>query len=240
MRHILSFILLLSLSLAIQAPFKTGESLKYSAQFELIPVGEAELFVTGIEEFNGVDVYHVSFSAYTKGLANQIFKIRDKIDIWIDQKYYFTHRLKKDINEGNYHKNIDVKFDYNKSIATSKNKQVSIDFKARDPFSMFYYLRTIALEKDSVMKFTSYEGKQIVNYNLQMTGKEQIKSPLGTFACYVVKPFREGKNLFKNSGDMKIWISDDNQRLPVKIQIKMNVGTMTLLLKNITNSLIIK
>mgnify|MGYP003688206629 FL=1 len=98
---------------------------------------------------------------------------------------------------------------------------------------MFYYLRTINLEKDVVMNFSAFEGKRIIDYSLQMTGSEIIKSPLGEFKCKIVKPFRDGKNLFKNSGDMRIWISNDKQRLPVKIQIKMKVGTMTLLLKEI-------
>ena len=66
-----------------------------------------------------------------------------------------------------------------------------------------------------------------------MTGSEIIKTPLGDFKCKIIKPFRDGENLFKNSGDMRIWISEDKQRLPVKIQIKMKVGTMTLLLKKI-------
>jgi hypothetical protein len=128
---------------------------------------------------------------------------------------------------------VDVKFDYVNSIAITETKEVPIDFKARDPFSMFYYLRTITLEENVVMNFSAYEGKRIIDYNLQMTGSEMIKSPLGEFKCKIIKPFRNGKNLFKNSGDMRIWISDDKQRLPVKIQIKMKVGTMTLLLKEI-------
>ena len=95
------------------------------------------------------------------------------------------------------------------------------------------YLRTVTLKENVVMNFSAYEGKKIINYNLQMTGIETINSPLGEFKCKIIKPFRDGKNLLKNSGDMRIWISDDRQRLPVKIQIKMKVGTMTLLLKEI-------
>ena len=84
------------------------------------------------------------------------------------------------------------------------------------------------------MSFSSFEGKKIVHYNLQMTGKEVINTPLGSLLCKVVRPFREGKNLFKNQGDMQIWISDDQKKLPVKIQIKMKFGSMTLLLQRVT------
>jgi hypothetical protein len=99
---------------------------------------------------------------------------------------------------------------------------------------MFYYLRTIPLKEKEIMSFTSFEGRKIVHYNLQMTGKEIINSPVGTFLCKVIRPFRKGKNLFKNQGDMQIWISDDAKKLPVKIRIKMKFGSMTLLLKKIS------
>ena len=234
MKKIFITFLFLSIAWTKEVPFKVGESLKYIAEFNFIPVGQAELFVTGIEQINGNDAYHVSFSANTKGLANQLFPIQDRIDIWMDTKEFFTHRLTKDINEGNYKNSVDVIFDYDKSVARTETKEVAIDFKARDSFSMFYYLRTIPIKENEVMSFSSYEGRKIVHYNLQMTGKETINSPLGTFSCKVIRPFSDGKNLFKNAGDMQIWISDDNERLPVKIQIKMKFGSMMLLLKKVS------
>ncbi|MDP6339124.1 MAG: DUF3108 domain-containing protein [Candidatus Marinimicrobia bacterium] len=234
MKKPLILLFLAAFSFSKDVPFKTGESLKYSAEFNLFPVGQAELYVSGIEEINGNETYHVSFSAQTRGLASRIFKIRDQIDIWMDKEEFFTHRLKKNINEGSYKKSVDVHFDYDKSVARTGTKEVKIDFKARDPFSMFYYLRTIPLKEKEVMSFSSFEGRKIVHYNLQMTGKEVISSPAGTFACKVVRPFKEKKNLFKNSGDMQIWLSDDEKRLPVKIHIKMKFGSMTLLLKKVS------
>lgn len=234
MKQFLCIFFLILIPSAKDVPFRAGELLEYSAEFNLIPVGQAKLYVSGIEKINGNDAYHVSFSAGTRGLANQLFKIRDQIDIWIDTEELFTYRLKKNIHEGPYKKSIDIVFDYDKSVARTESNEIKINFKARDPFSMFYYLRTIPLKENEVISFSSYEGKKIIKYNLQMTGKEIIRSPAGTFACKVVRPFREGKNLFKNQGDMQIWLSDDEKRLPVKIQIKMKFGSMTLLLKKVS------
>ena len=198
MKHLSSIIFFLLNFLIAETPFKVGESLKYSADFNLIRVGQAELNVIGLEKMNDLETYHVN------------------------------------INEGNYTNKVDVKFDYQKSIAKTGTKEVPINFKARDSFSMFYYLRTIPLKKNEIMSFSSFEGKRIVHYNLQMTGTEIVRTNLGTFNCKVIRPYREGKNLFKNQGDMQIWISDDSKRLPIKIQIKMKFGSMTLLLKNVS------
>ena len=228
------FFLFFTSFIIAQTPFKIGESLQYHAEFNRVRVGEAELKVSGIEEINTIKSYHIIYVAKTKGLADRLFKIRDQIDIWIDKEGFFTHRLIKNINQGNYKNKVDVRFDYNKSIAKTSTKEISIDFKARDSFSLFYYLRTILLKENDIMSFSSFEGRRIVDYKLQIKGNEIIRTELGNITCTVIRPYQEGGNLFKNQGDMQIWISNDEKRLPVKIQIKMKFGSMTLLLKKVS------
>ena len=233
MKKILFFIIFHTAVFAINTPFKVGELLKYSAEWNGIKVGNAELFLSGTELFNDVETYQITFTTRTNGLANTLFPIRDRVDVWIDKKELFTHRIKKDINQSTYKEKIDVSFNYDELKALSNDKSVDIDFKARGPYSMFYFLRTIDLIPEKIMSFSSYEGKRIVNYNLKMTGTEIVDSGLGKFSCKVIKPFSEGKELFKNKGDMRIWISETKERLPIKIQIKIQYGSMTLTLDEI-------
>ena len=233
MKKILFIIIFHTAVFAINNPFKVGELLKYSAEWNGIKVGNAELFLSGTELFNDVETYQITFTTRTNGLANTLFPIRDRVDVWIDKKELFTHRIKKDINQSTYKEKIDVSFNYDELKALSNEKSVDIDFKARGPYSMFYFLRTIDLIPEKIMSFSSYEGKRIVNYNLKMTGTEIVDSGLGKFSCKVIKPFSEGKELFKNKGDMRIWISETKERLPIKIQIKIQYGSMTLTLDEI-------
>lgn len=233
MKKILFIIIFHATVFAINTPFKVGELLKYSAEWNGIKVGNAELFLSGTELFNDVETYQITFTTRTNGLANTLFPIRDRVDVWIDKKELFTHRIKKDINQSSYKEKIDVTFNYDELKALSNDKSVDIDFKARGPYSMFYFLRTIDLIPEKIMSFSSYEGKRIVNYNLKMTGTEIVDSGLGKFSCKVIKPFSEGKELFKNKGDMRIWISETKERLPIKIQIKIQYGSMTLTLDEI-------
>ena len=208
MKKILFIIIFHTAVFAINNPFKVGELLKYSAEWNGIKVGNAELFLSGTELFNDIETYQITFTTRTNGLANTLFPIRDRVDVWIDKKELFTHRIKKDINQSTYKEKIDVSFNYDELKALSNDKSVDIDFKARGPYSMFYFLRTIDLIPEKIMSFSSYEGKRIVNYNLKMTGTEIVDSGLGKFSCKVIKPFSEGKELFKNKGDMRIWISE--------------------------------
>ena len=233
MKKILFIIIFHTAVFAINNPFRVGELLKYSAEWNGIKVGNAELFLSGTELFNDIETYQITFTTRTNGLANTLFPIRDRVDVWIDKKELFTHRIKKDINQSTYKEKIDVSFNYDELKALSNDKSVDIDFKARGPYSMFYFLRTIDLIPEKIMSFSSYEGKRIVNYNLKMTGTEIVDSGLGKFSCKVIKPFSKGKELFKNKGDMRIWISETKERLPIKIQIKIQYGSMTLTLDEI-------
>ena len=95
MKHLSSIIFFLLNFLIAETPFKVGESLKYSADFNLIRVGQAELNVIGLEKMNDLETYHVTFSANTSGLADQLFKIRDQIDIWMDKKRFFYPSINK-------------------------------------------------------------------------------------------------------------------------------------------------
>ncbi len=85
------------------------------------------------------------------------------------------------------------------------------------------------------MEFTSFENKKSIFFKLAVAGRETVKTRAGNFNCLVVRPFRQGKTLFKNEGDMQVWFSDDERRLPIQIQIKMKFGSMHLKLKEIIN-----
>ena len=227
-RKIIIFILLISNGKP-NPPFNINEKLEFSVNFNSINVGKAELNVNSLELINNKRTYLVSFFANTEGLADRLFKIRDSIELWIDEKEFYTHKVNKIINEGLYKKKTKITFNYDDSIAViNDNEKIKLPFRSWDPFSMFYYLRTIQLMNENILAFDYFNGKKKINYKLIVSGKEEIKSKIGSFNCYIVKPFHQGKSLLKNEGDMKIWISDSEKRLPIKIQIKMKFGSMKL------------
>mgnify|MGYP002725442920 FL=1 len=216
-------------------PFQLGETLIYSAKFNIIPSGQASLEVLGHESINGVGTFHARFKASTNPTLDRLYKLRDQVDIWLDETDLFTHQLIKNLREGNYHKKIHTIIHYDASLAIINSDTVKIAEPVRDPYSLFYYLRSIPLNVGQLLEFTSFENKKTTPFKLAVTGKETVITQTGTFNCLVVKPFRQGKTLFKNEGDMQIWFSDDEKRLPVQIQIKLKFGSMNLKLKEIVN-----
>ena len=114
-RKIIIFIFLIS-AVKPNPPFNINERLEFSVNFNSIPVGKAELNVNSQELINNKQTYLVSFLANTEGLADRLFKIRDSIQLWIDEKEFYTHKVNKIINEGLYKKKSKITFNYDESI----------------------------------------------------------------------------------------------------------------------------
>ncbi len=219
---------------ALPVQLHVGEELHYTARFNIIPAGKATLNIIGVEEVNGVPAYHVQFNAKTGRLADRIYKIRDQIDTWLDLNNLITHRQVKSIREGNYRKQLTSNIFYTDGIAITNNDTIEISRHVRDPYSLFYYLRTLPLRLGDTFEFTAFDRNKLTDFQLKVAKKETVLVPAGTFTCLVIKPYREGQTLFKNQGDMKIWFSDDAKKIPVQIQIKLKFGSMLLQLKSFT------
>ena len=182
---------------------------------------------------NNYHQLHIRFKARTTFPVSSIYTINDQVDTWLDSKYLYTKKLTKNIREGNYKNDSYTIIDYDQSIAITNGDTVIIDQFLRDSYSLFYFLRTIPLIIGETIDFTAFDGKKITPFQVITKTKETINTMAGTFPCLVVKPFREGTTLLKNKGDMTIWFSDDKNRLPVQIRIKLKYGSMLLKLKDI-------
>ena len=214
-------------------PFQIGERLTYDVSFTGITAGQASLEVVNDTIVNNNHQLHIRFNARTTFPVSSIYTINDQVDTWLDSKYLYTKKLTKNIREGNYKNDSYTIIDYDQSIAITNGDTVIIDQFLRDPYSLFYFLRTIPLIIDETIDFTAFDGKKITPFQVITKTKETINTMAGTFPCLVVKPFREGTTLLKNKGDMMIWFSDDKIRLPIQIKIKLKYGSMLLKLKDI-------
>jgi hypothetical protein len=214
-------------------PFQVGERLTYDVSFTGITAGEASLEIVNDPEINNFNHLHIRFNARTTYPFSLIYTIDDQVDTWLDSKSLYTRKMIKKIRERNYKKDSHTIIDYDQSIAITNGDTVIIDKFLYDPYSLFYFLRTIPLIIGETIDFTAFNGKKITPFQIITKTKETITTMAGTFPCLVVKPFREGTTLLKNKGDMMIWFSDDKNRLPIQIRIKLKYGSMLLKLKDI-------
>ncbi len=210
-----------------------GEHLEYTAQFNVIPAGTATLSNLGIETIDGENTLHMRFEARTGAIADRLFKIRDRIDTWLYLDDLTTARQIKRLREGSYRQKTFLRVDRKEKTITTHKDTFHIAEPIRDPYSLLYYLRTIPLAPGDTLKFNTFDNGTFTRFMTRITRREILHVPAGTYPCLVYSPFRENASLFKNQGDMTVWFSDDEQKLPVQIVIKLKYGSMVMKLKKV-------
>ena len=230
-KFILIVIFLFSTIKAVDSiPFNIGEKLIYDVSFAGIKAGKAFLEVIDNGDTSNIQI---RFVAKTSFPFSTIYSIDDQIDTWLDIKKLHTNKIIKSINQGNYSKESETIIDYDNFISITNNDTIFINGYLYDPYSLFYVLRTKSLIIGKTTTINTFTGKKITPIQIITKSKEKINTIVGPFDCLVVKPFREGSTLLKNKGDMMIWFSNDEKRIPIQIRIKLQYGSMLLKINEI-------
>ena len=213
----------------------SGEVLHYSAGFRFFPAGRAELsFVS--DSLNGEKVYILSTSIKTNSFLDKFYEVRDEITAWLNPESLSLLKTIQNIREGSYHRDHEAIIQGD-SLALWDEQSRELPGKVYEPVAFIYYLRSQNLQLGDSYQFYSYSRKKIREVVVHITGSETVKVAAGTFSCLKVEPVsNDGKPLLKNNGEMRVWLSDDNLKLPIKIEMKTNIGNMIMKLKDYNNS----
>lgn len=226
-KFLIIFLFLSNLYCQDISPFTNGEEIFYKVNLNFISVGSAKMSINKIKKDN--DNYFFSFLLKTNDIWDKIFPIRDTVKSWIDKKEFYTQKFQKIIIEPNYKINFNVTFNYEKNFYNSNNKRIDISQKVRDPYSFFYFLRTKKIKIHDEFLFNIFDNNKIYKVKLSILKEERINSNIGIFNCFLI----EAINLDENKSIMKIWMTNDNKKIPIKIISNANFGTLNMLISNI-------
>lgn len=216
-------------------PFGPGESLLFSIDYGPINAGEASLEVVDVTDADGSPCYVVESKASSNRFFSAFYMVRDKVVSHIDTRTLTTRFFSKRLREGDYRKNVAVRFDQAAGKARYLDGRVmDVPPGVQDVLSAFYFVRTLDLVPGEHTAISTHSSHK--NYDLEVIvhDRETITVPAGTFDCMVVEPVLQGEGLFQHQGQLTIWISDDARRLPVLMKTKVKVGAIDASLKSFT------
>ena len=214
------------------SPNFIDEVLHYSAGFRFFPAGHATLSIES-DSLEDKMVYLLTSTVITNSFLSKFYEVRDVIKSWLSTENLSLKKTVQTIREGNYHKDHEAIIQGD-SLAISKKNTIKLPGEVYDPVAYVYFLRMQKLLQGNQYRFFSYGETKMKEVIVDVTGKETIKVPAGTFNCFKIEPVSgDGKPLLKNNGVMRVWLSDDSLHLPIKIEQNTNIGTMVMKLKNI-------
>jgi hypothetical protein len=213
--------------------FQPGEELTYKLKYGFISAAEGVLKVLPSDlTFDGKPTYHLTAVGKTSKAFSIFYNIRDQYDSYIDQKTYLPYFFSEDIKEGKYRRNDKIRFYQDKKkIEATRGNFTAKESQTFDLLSAYYFSRTLDLSniKEGESFKLSYFLKDSLAYlYITYLGKENIKTPLGTFRCLRFSPSLEPGRVFKKDSKLHLWVTDDDNRIPVKAQVDILIGAVTL------------
>lgn len=232
---ILALILAVVLAAGIYAkkvkfPWGVGEKLTFSIRWGVITCGYAHMEVKEKIVLSGRDTYRIVTTVRSAAYFDPFFKVRDRIESYVDAEKLYTVRYEQSNREGSYKKDITIIYDHKHMVAYENGHKFEITEGIQDVLSSLYFLRTKELEVGKKFEFDVGTGKKNWPLEVEVIRKEKIKVPAGRFNTYVVVPKLREEGIFKAKGDLEVWLTADERKFPVKMRSKIEFGSITAVL----------
>ena len=199
--------------------FKEGEVLQYKLKYGFITAAEATIKVQASDlKFDNKPTYKLTVDAQTSGTFDIFYKVRDHYDSYIDKvdltPYFYQENKKVIANRGTFSTPTNQTFDLVSAYYFSRSLDIS-KLKIGDKFKLNYFL-----------------GDEISALEIEYVGKEMVKSKLGDLNCLKFSPSIKPGRIFKKDSKLYLWITDDGNRVPVKAEVEILVGSVTMEIKS--------
>jgi hypothetical protein len=241
-KFIIIAILLIYASLSA---FQSGEKLTFKIKYGFITGGSAVLEVNDYIYNDSLQCYKITSVAKTGSVLDKVYKVRDKIESVMDTSGEYSYRFKKNLREGSYrqkrthyfypNQGLTIFMNYKRKQKIWKEKRFDIPQQTHDVLSAFYWARMQDLQvgKTEEVNVTVDGGSHIAKVVVHR--KETIKTIFGKKECLVIEPLLKGEALFKQTGHILIWVTNDEYKIPVKLQSKVIFGSFKAILKKAEN-----
>ncbi len=231
--------------LAVAAPFtafRDGESFTYKVSFLLFTHAGNLTIAAHDQKLDGNEVMSVTTDTRSRGIVRSLYAFDNKAEVVIDKKTGRMLSVKESGADPKRATDTSITFDYPNHTAAYTDRvrperSTIIPIPEGNPVDLISALvqtRDWNLKPGEKRDLLVQFGRDFYPLAIYADHLEEVRTPLGTYQTLVLIPRMEKnpQGLFKKGGEIKVWISQDASNLPVRMQLKLNFGTATLLLSD--------
>lgn len=222
-----------------EVPFQPGEKLVYRVHYGWLTAGEAVFEVyPKLYLVNGLIAYVFRGSGKTASAFEWFYKVRDYMDTYVDTAQMRSLLYYRYVNEGDFHFVDTVYFDYERMEVRGRKGTFPMTDGVMDMLGAFYYARRLdirSMPDGTVVPIPVFLDDKIYDLGMKILGREKIKTDLGTFRCIKITPLVVADRVFRGEAEMIMWVTDDENLIPVKITSPVIVGSVSATLMRYEN-----
>lgn len=217
----------------LDLPFSVGEEISYNIRWEQVKAGTCSVRVLPFTRVNNTRAFHFQMTAKSNKLVDMVYKIRDAMEGFVSDDFSGSLFYKRS-STGKRKKEILVEFFREKNEVVysnfgGKRDPVKIPDHTFDPVGSFFWMRTLDFAVGTALTFPVTDGKKCFFQKAEVVKKEKITLSSGSFDTFVLVPsVTHFSGVFEKSRDptVRIWVSADEKKIPIRIQIKVVVGSI--------------
>lgn len=242
---LLIFVLFLCLSLAAQNKQSGAiEKLSYTGYYNLgfvwIKAGSVEFTLEPSDKYP--NTRRLSAVGRSNPSWDWIFRLRDTLISYHDSVTFMPYEFSRKAHEGNYHKTFDYVWDYDSNRIFSVVERIG-KYKRKDTIALkpdTYDMLSVAwlarqldfdrYEKGDIIPVRILIDDKVYDLYIRYLGIDKVKIDRVKRQCHVFSPLLVAGEVFKGGENMKIWVSDDEYRIPLMVEAKIVVGSVKAIL----------
>lgn len=220
--------------------FGAGERVEYRIHYGIINAAEARVDIAkNLSVINGKPCYRINVFGRTTGAFDVFTKVRDTWRSFVDTTNLEPQQFYRNIRENNYRKEETTYFDRKAHKATSKTKDTtrvySVPYNVHDIISGYYYLRTVDFNyrtEGDIIEVPVFLSDETIRMKVKYAGREVVKTKYGRIKVFKLHPLMPNNKLFKGENSIRIWVSDDENKVPIKIEVDLFIGALAMDIKH--------
>jgi len=212
-------------------PFQAGEQLTYDISWMHITAGTAVMAVSAADTDGDRSLIKLLTTAQSRPAITTFFPVDNRVESIVDSATLLPEHLNFKRREGKKKEDIEYTFHQKEGRVTvvkgGTTETLEMPPGTQDVISCLYYARSgLSLQPGSVMTMNVYHDKKNRKLEVRVEEIETVSGPWGeveTARVLVVMPFQ---GLFLNQGNIRVWFTTDDRRIPVRMKAKVIIGSI--------------
>jgi hypothetical protein len=211
--------------------FQVGEQLTYEISWLAFTAGTAVMAVSGAGSDGDRPLAKLITTAQSRPAITKFFPVDNRVESIVDPATLLPEHLIFKRREGKKKEDIEYTFHQKEGTVTvMKNGATEIQEMppgTQDVISCLYYARSeLSLQPGSSLTMNVHHDKKTHKMDVRVEAIETINSSSGkveTARVLVVMPFQ---GIFLNQGNIRVWFTNDDRRIPIRMKAKVIIGSI--------------